>query len=285
MALGSEVPSTSHLPGGCVSGVCLPGKCYWADEPEEGYCWLSCFDERYRWVLRRQYAGMPLISLFDLMGVLRRHCQWVSEKTLKLQKTDLGVLHFSESNDKDALTFEQWVSEFYKPGGKFSRTVHNAYFGMPYGASYTQRVRVAAYLPWYDVGELAECLRGIRRNNFAIAEQRQQALERLGNLSTDAPFAAATQFPEDRDYVCEGHGDWARKFQQLKSALSYKPGDKDEKKKAGTSTTPDATFAADIGDPQQAFWNSTTAMIDQISRLDGVMSRAQFEHHYGLTWA
>lgn len=145
-------------------------------------------------------------------------------------------------------------------------------------------VETLEYAPWYGVKELLRAVTAIRRINFAIVEQRQQALERLGNLDSEAPFGLSSRFASPGNYVCEIEGDWARKFMQLKSALSYKAGEKDDKLVKQQGTAPDSQKALDYNDSLQAFWNSTTAMYDQCRRNDGVLDRATFEHKFNLHW-
>jgi hypothetical protein len=146
------------------------------------------------------------------------------------------------------------------------------------------------YAPWYKVSDLFPALKAIRKINFSITEQRQQSLERLGNLNDDAPFSKDFRFAHNGTYVCEAEGDWARKFQQLKAALSYKDYSKDDKlnpvPKGGQSTmgAPSENKPLDFNDSQMAFWNSTTSMFDQLRRADGVFNRAVFEQKFGLHW-
>jgi len=125
-------------------------------------------------------------------------------------------------------------------------------------------------MAWYDAADLAKEITQMRNINFSIVEKRQQSLQRLGNIECAAPYGRTRRFPEDGMFVCEAVGDWSRKMQQLKSALSYKPLDKDDKMKQGTE-------ARSIDDPSQAFWNATTDMLSQLLRMDGVFDREEFE--------
>jgi len=148
-------------------------------------------------------------------------------------------------------------------------------------ANYNRMVRILQQAVWYDVSVLLNELKAIRRINFSIVEQRQQALERINAIAIDGPFGAAVRFPDNSDYVCEILGDWSRKFQQLKSALSFKERD------LRTQGIPSDKVHADQGsvsDAQQAFWNATTAMLDQIRNLDYVWERVSFENRYNMDW-
>jgi len=139
---------------------------------------------------------------------------------------------------------------------------------MPYDNRYERRVEMLEYMPWYNVRELAAEIKEMRKINFSIVEKRQQSLQRLGSLFADAPFSKTVRFPAEGSFVCEGTGDWSRKMQQLKSALSYKPLDKDDKAKESKGS---------IDDPSQAFWNATTDIMTQLVRRDGVFNRRDFE--------
>jgi len=160
-----------------------------------------------------------------------------------------------------------------------------------YGSSYSLEVQNLEYAPWYKVSDLFPAIRALRKINFSIVEQRQQALERLGNLTDNAPFSKDYRFAAEGTYVCEVDGDWARKFQQLKAALSYKDYSKDNKLNPvprggtqGPTGTPSENKPLDFDDAQMAFWNATTAMFDQLRRADGVFNRAMFEQKFGLHW-
>jgi len=138
---------------------------------------------------------------------------------------------------------------------------------------------IIALAPWYRVSDLMDTIRQIRKVNFSIVEQRQQAFERLVKLLDECPFSLDRQFPAHGMYVCEMVGDWDRKFQQLKLALSYKDYSKDEKMK-----DPKQEFPGGINDAQVAFWNSTTAIMTQLINMDNVFSREIFETKFALTW-
>jgi hypothetical protein len=139
--------------------------------------------------------------------------------------------------------------------------------------------------PWYDVEQLIEEVIALRRINFSIVEQRQQALERLNSIIIHHPFAANLRFPDNKVYICELNSDWARKFQQLKSALSLKERDKEVLMKHNTSPTQHLDAPNTLGsDSQQAFWNATTNILDQLTRLDGCYDRASFERTFNMDW-
>lgn len=146
---------------------------------------------------------------------------------------------------------------------------------------FSRRAAVLMWAPWYEVQALLRELNSLRKINFAIVEQRQQALNRLNNLPCDAPFTRTIRFPGDKLYVCEMYADWSRKFQQLKSALSFK--ERDLRTQVNTTGAKEEGHGS-ISDAQQAFWNATTAMYDEVSRIDGVFDQDSFELIYELVW-
>jgi len=144
----------------------------------------------------------------------------------------------------------------------------------------TKRSAVYQSSPWYEVRTLMKEIAALRKINFSIVEQRQQALERLNNIESEAPFGEM-RFPNDAFYVCEVIGDWSRKFQQLKSALSYK--DREIRNLGpGKETNVHENPSQNQNDAQQAFWNATTSILDQLKRGDGVIDRAEFERMPGI---
>lgn len=163
------------------------------------------------------------------------------------------------------------------PSASVDSVVSTSVLGMAY-ADYPLAVALVEGDSWYEVRALKRELRALRAVNFSIQEQRSQALQRLGNMAQEAPFALATRFPGGRAFVCEAAGDWARKFQQIRSALVYKDLIKDDKVREHTSR------GSDISDAQQAYYNALTAMGDQLTRMDGVYTQAIFEDRYGLEW-
>lgn len=137
-------------------------------------------------------------------------------------------------------------------------------------------------MPWYEVRALTVELAALRRINFSIVEQRQQALERLGNLESEAPYAESKRFPEGKRFICEAWGDWARKFQQLKLALSFKEQQGGDGRR-GNQSDGSEVFAS-YENSRVAFFNATTAMYDQLMRRDGVWTRRDFEDRFTFDW-
>lgn len=151
--------------------------------------------------------------------------------------------------------------------------------------SYPTRAQIGELGPWYAVRALHHVVRAGRAINFSIVEQRQQMLERLGNLPTVEPFDRDTRF-SDGLYVSETAGDWGRKFMQLRTALQYKDHAKDAKfRPSAIGGTPDAVAgSADFGDSLVAYQNALTAMYDQMSRIDGVFDTDSAELHFRMVW-
>lgn len=139
------------------------------------------------------------------------------------------------------------------------------------------KIEYLALLPWYSLDDLMKELQALRKVDFSIVESRKQALQRFNNMTSIAPFSVSQRFPSGKLYICETHGDWSRKFQQLKSSLSMK---EKENKFADKQTDPQ-----NVSDSLVAFWNATSTMYDQISRNDGVFSREVFESTFSLIWA
>jgi len=152
---------------------------------------------------------------------------------------------------------------------------------MPY-QNFELRHYPLAIAPWYKVTDLLDAIAAVRRINYSLVESRQQALERLNSIPTSQVFGVGLRFSANEAYVCELIGDWGRKFQQIKSSLSFKERTKEMLMKSSTSDVRDKP--SDNSDSAQAFWNSTTAMYDQIVRLDGVFDQSKFEVYAGLTW-
>lgn len=141
---------------------------------------------------------------------------------------------------------------------------------------YGNRAETEALMPWYRVEELVGFIKAAQRINFSLNEPRQQVMQRLNGIVTDAPFSVSTRFPGAM-YINGGFGDWPRKFQQVRLALSTKEKDKDDKSKVDDKRT-------DISDSLVAYHNALTAMMDEIKVRDGVFTRASFEAHYSLVW-
>jgi len=143
------------------------------------------------------------------------------------------------------------------------------------------------YLPWYNVSNLMKEISAVRRINFAIVEQRQQALERLGNIDGTCPFEEEVRFPDHGLYVCEGAADWGRKFQQLRLALMFKEQQGGQAVTGRAAPAPAGTsidVEQEARDSRVAFMNATTAMFDQVKRRDGVYNRDDFEGRFTHGW-
>lgn len=147
----------------------------------------------------------------------------------------------------------------------------------------SQQVRVMMYAPWYSVRSLVEVVTTIRDINFNIVEQRQQALERLSKARVPAPFSSQSRFDPGDDFICEFAGDWARKLQQLKSALSHK--ERDLRTQGVRDRDEKTNDHGSVSDAQQAFWNATTSIIDQVSKCEDIYDANSFESKFRLVWA
>lgn len=139
------------------------------------------------------------------------------------------------------------------------------------------QVQLLEMCEWYNVKQLMIVMKQLNKLNFSLSNLRQQGLTTFSGLNTDCPFSKTKQFPDDL-YVCTGAGDWARKFQQLVTALSYKSRDKDQK------TARDDQSHADYNDSQQSYYNICTQIVQQIVGRQYVFDRTFFESYYGLKW-
>lgn len=176
--------------------------------------------------------------------------------------------------------FIQPANQIQAPPPPPQRLNRMAYHGMS-----KSRFIVLRNSPWYDVEELIAEVSALRRINFSIVESRQQALERINNITIHHPFKVNERFLDDKVFICETFGDWARKFQQLKSALSLKERDKELMAKHQALPAQKGEQSIDASsDSHQAFWNATTSILDQLTRLDGCFDRETFERHFGLDW-
>jgi hypothetical protein len=142
------------------------------------------------------------------------------------------------------------------------------------------------YAPWYKVDLLIKAIADIRKINYSITEQRNQALQRLNTLQSTNPFANG-RFNHTGLYICETYGDWSRKFAQLRNALSYK-----EPSDAFRALSTDKNIASDqksivqrFNDSSLSFGNVLIDMITQINKLDGVFNRESFELTFDVIWS
>lgn len=152
---------------------------------------------------------------------------------------------------------------------------------MGYGATYTSYLAVQRGAGWYDVEKLQDLMHAIWKINFSIVEQRAQALTALNNMSVVAPFARDKRFPDDKYYITLGTGDWIRKFQQLRTSLSFKENQKEKKTSASTSSNVELQ---DANDSILAFHNSISSILLQLSQFENVFDRDTFERRFSLTW-
>jgi len=147
-------------------------------------------------------------------------------------------------------------------------------------------------LNWYDVDRLGETINRVRRINFSVVAARDEALDQLNSLIGDAPFNRTVRFNEQKAYVCEGLGDWAKKFTILREALAYKDDTKDSKKQQLTSDKShqqnekslDIPKLLDMNDALHAFYMATKNMLTEIAQCDRVYDQAIFEDEFSLVW-
>lgn len=159
-----------------------------------------------------------------------------------------------------------------------------AYHGVPISTT------IVMQAPWYFVPSLMKEINALRKINFAIVEQRSQALERFNNLCSISPVSETERFPAAGLYVCELLGDWPRKFQQLKAALSFRERDvrakqsNDNNNNAPREVVNAGSLISHYSDAHMAFWNSTTSILDELLRADHVYDRSSFEEELRMDW-
>lgn len=149
---------------------------------------------------------------------------------------------------------------------------------MPYD-NWTSRHTVLTAQSWYDAEQLVRVLCNMRTKNFSIQEARNQCLSDLNALRSTAPFSKMQRFPDDAVYVTEAFGDWGRQFAQLKSACSFKNRGAEVR-----GHMPDESERRAESDAQQAFWNATTKMLEELNRANTLIDRDMFERWERLTW-
>lgn len=142
----------------------------------------------------------------------------------------------------------------------------------------THKIRIAMAANWFETDALMTFIKDARKINFSIVEQRQQVLQKLNVLNSDAPFQEDDRFPDDLLFVCDALGDWSRKFQQLRLALSYK--DRDLKEKLPSTDQKEMNF----NDALLSFHNSLNSMQEQLVCDDNVWDRDRLENYFRMDW-
>lgn len=110
-----------------------------------------------------------------------------------------------------------------------------------------------------------------------------EALELLNSLPSEAPFASDVRFDDKNLFVCEAMGDWARRFQQLKSSLTFKDRG-DLNRSSVVESSNGGRHANAASDSQMAFWNSTTSMMNALLEEPQLFDRESFEKQFQLVW-
>lgn len=140
---------------------------------------------------------------------------------------------------------------------------------------YSSTADLHSCMSWYSVRELSHTLKAMRKLNFSLVEHRAQALQSLNSLNDDATYSKTQRFPENGFYICEAHGDWIRKFQQIRTSLATKDHVKDKK---ATTTLPDPT---EHNDALLAYYNAISGLFTQLSQKEFLFNKERFETFYG----
>jgi hypothetical protein len=156
---------------------------------------------------------------------------------------------------------------------------------------------------WYKNQLLMDVINTIRSINFAVQAERGQALNTLGSLPGDAPYAIALdnnqnsttniRFTLGIAYICEAVQPWNNFFQTLISALSFKErttektmlGNMQAPNAAQNSATPSSTMIlSNYNDASQAFANTITNMLDAVTTTNGIYNQSRFEQEFNVEW-
>jgi len=156
---------------------------------------------------------------------------------------------------------------------------------------------------WYKNQLLMDVVNAIRAINFNIVAERTTALNSIGALPGDAPFAIAldnnqnsttnVRFPAGIVYICEAIQPWNGFFQTLISALSFKDrtmektmlGNMQQASTTQNSATPSTMVSfSSQADASQAFANTITNMLDAVSSTQGIFNQARFEQEFNVQW-
>jgi hypothetical protein len=149
---------------------------------------------------------------------------------------------------------------------------------MPYDKPLVQSTFACA--PWYKVSVLLDTINSVRKINYSIQEERSRALLILNTMPTANVFSDEGRFSATGSFVCEFEGDWTRKFQLLKTSLSFKDYSNKSRPESKIGETPVQLSS----DSSQAFWNMTTNIVTSIMMKENVFTRESFENHFDLKW-
>lgn len=140
------------------------------------------------------------------------------------------------------------------------------------------KLKVAMTANWYEIDSLMTFVKKARRINFSLVEQRQQIIQEFNLLVSDVPFGLAKRFPANSLYICDALGDWSRKFQQIRLALSYK--DRDIKEKIPSTETKEASFADSI----VSYHNALNSIQEQLVCGDNLWDQPKLEGYFQMDW-
>lgn len=157
--------------------------------------------------------------------------------------------------------------------------------GMAYNGYVHSRACRVHSAEWYDVEQLGTVMRAMKKMNFSIVEQRQQAMASLNDLQDAAPYSRLERFPADRIYICVSTGDWIRKFQQIRTSLSYRSHEVRQAQQPNGAVREVHPMTTAESDSLLAFHNAISSIMSQISQGEYIYTRETFEHTMGVEWA
>jgi hypothetical protein len=174
-----------------------------------------------------------------------------------------------------------------------------------YGDTFSHKAMIASRHQWVAVGELLEIVDQLNAVKYALQQERIKGTEILSKLNTTRTLVSKTKrFPDDDVYIDLQSGDWPSKFEQVRTALNYKPPENsfiggnrsDEKhssnieRKRVEDKSGDSSQIQDISERQKfeksmkSYYTGLESMENQIGQGTGLFTQTHFEKHYYLVW-
>lgn len=161
--------------------------------------------------------------------------------------------------------------------------------------NYSHRAIALSTSPAIHQARMRVLIHELSAKNFSITSDRIAMKDQLSNVETNFDlFREDKRFPDNGFYVFLDLDDWNKKWQDLQSALDFKPGEKDPKKypksQIHTSTinqnnnNDEEHMHWDFNDASQVFRNTLRIMSNQLATLEGLLNRESFESNFHLEW-
>lgn len=139
---------------------------------------------------------------------------------------------------------------------------------------------------WYVVANVVRVVRQLKRLNFSVVADRQQALALVNDLAGDAPFAATVQFPAAGYYLSSLDVCVNQYVEQIRAGAQYRDFQKDQAdktNKSGGDSRKDEIVGGGYNDAQRSFNKGIDDLGKACSRRDLLWNRAVFDARY--TWS